>query len=248
MFKPGRGIGRSILSVLVPLLAIALCEAFGTTLLVSAATQASQGPGYSQGSPTITCIPNDPDINSGCQVEFLDVALTDGNTGVVVCFSTTGTNTVTGKSGNCSAENASGEAFGTFNANQCGSATLKGTVEDDVRTATTTVDVICAVTTPTPSAVAPATPTATPSPTAVASATPTPSATAVVSATPTPSPTGGVLATATASPTGAALGVTTPSTGAGPGAGATAGIVLILLGVLIGLGVVVVRRRSVEPL
>ena len=118
---------------------IALFGAFGASMALAAT-----GPGYGTGSPTITCTPNDPGINSGCQVEFIDVSYSNGNTGLVVCFTTTGTNTVVGKSGNCSPENAGSEAFATIQALQCGSATITGVENTNHQTATVTVDVVCA--------------------------------------------------------------------------------------------------------
>jgi hypothetical protein len=85
------------------------------------------------------------------------------------------------------------------------------------------------------------TPSLTPTPAGLVLPTATPSGSA--SGSPTPSASEQVV---TASPAGAVLAASTPGTGVGPAAEAAGGIAVIVLGILLVIGALIVRRRRVE--
>ena len=72
-----RRLGRSMSSVLVGVLTIALLGALGTSLAfaapASASTNTAQGAGYKHPKPTLTCDPKDPHLFGGCQLKFKDI-------------------------------------------------------------------------------------------------------------------------------------------------------------------------------
>ena len=145
-------LGRSISSVVVGVVTVALLGALGTSLAFAApvsATAASQGAGYRHPKPHITCDPKDPHIFGGCQIEFKDVSDPNGNQGLNVCFTTTGKNIVIAEHKNCTRETVRGRAYGVFIALQCGPATITGVEKSKVngkfrtRTASVNVDVRC---------------------------------------------------------------------------------------------------------
>lgn len=147
-----RRLGRSMSSVVVGIVTIALLGALGTSLAFAAppsATASSQNAGYRPPKPHIHCFPSNPHLNGGCEIEFKDVSDPNGNKGLPVCFSTTGKNFVIGAHKNCSPENARGRAFGVFIARTCGPATITGVEKSmfhgkvRIRTASVTIDVRC---------------------------------------------------------------------------------------------------------
>jgi hypothetical protein len=148
-----RRLGRSMSSVLVGVLTIALLGALGTSLAFAAPASASaissQGAGYKHPKPTLTCDPKDPHLFGGCQLKFNDITDPNGNKGLKVCFYTSKKDIVLGAEKNCSTENARGIAYGVFLARVCGSSSITGVERTKVngkvrfRTAITTVDVRC---------------------------------------------------------------------------------------------------------
>lgn len=153
MAKLFRRLGRSMSSLVVGLVTIALLGALGTSLAfaapASASSPTSEGSGYHQQKPHLTCDPKDPHLNGGCELKFNDITDPNGNKGLSVCFSTAPNNIVIGAHKNCSPENAGGNAFGVFLARACGRATIYALVRSKVngkvhfRTANVVVDVVC---------------------------------------------------------------------------------------------------------
>lgn len=153
MSRLGRQLGRSISSLVVGLVTIALLGALGTSLAFAAPATASsvtaEGSGYHQHKPHLTCDPKDPHLFGGCELKFNDITDPHGNRGLIVCFSTPGKNIVLGAFRNCSPETARGNAYGVFIARACGPATITGVEFGRVngkihtRTASVTVDVRC---------------------------------------------------------------------------------------------------------
>jgi hypothetical protein len=148
MSKFSRRVGRSMSNVVIAGVTIVLLGAFGTSLAFAApasATGASQGSGYKPPRPFVNCDPKDPHLFGGCEVVFKDVSDPNGNQGLDVCFKTTGTNKITGKSANCTPENARGNAFAVFIARQCGPATITATERSKGRTraASVRINVVC---------------------------------------------------------------------------------------------------------
>src|SRR5579863_1138787 len=123
-----RRLGRSMSSVLVGVLTIALLGALGTSLAFAAPASAisSQGAGYKHPKPTLTCDPKDPHLFGGCQLKFNDITDPNGNKGLKVCFYTSKKDIVLGAEKNCSTENARGIAYGVFLARVCGSSSITG--------------------------------------------------------------------------------------------------------------------------
>jgi hypothetical protein len=148
-----RRLGRSLSSLVVGLVTIALLGALGTSLAfaapASASSATSEGSGYHQQKPHLTCTPKDPHLNGGCELLFNDVTDPNGNKGLIVCFSTPPKNVVIGASKNCSPENARGNAYGVFLARVCGRATVYALERSKVngkihfRTANVVIDVRC---------------------------------------------------------------------------------------------------------
>ncbi len=146
-------LGRSISSLVVGLMTIALLGALGTSLAfaapASASSATSEGSGYHQQKPHLTCNPADPHLNGGCELKFNDITDPNGNKGLIVCFSTAPKNIVLGAKKNCSPENARGNAYGVFLARVCGRAPVYALVRSKVngkvhfRTANVIVDVRC---------------------------------------------------------------------------------------------------------
>jgi hypothetical protein len=149
-----RRLGRSMSSLLVGVLTIALLGALGTSLAFAApasasSNNASQGAGYKHPKPVLTCDPKDPHLFGGCELKFNDITDRNGNKGLKVCFFTSNKDIVLGANKNCSTENARGNAYGVFLARVCGPSTVTGIERSKVngkvrfRTATVTVHVRC---------------------------------------------------------------------------------------------------------